>query len=174
MDIKPGGVVFVRCNLSAGNNKKVKLHSQEKIVSSESDTITWNQTFSLDCSGDHESINWLRKEALVFELRWRSFIGRIIGGSKLVGRGEIPWGTFLDSTNVEIEKWVSMIPQNGRLDDDELPAVQIALKIQESDHGEVVEREKVCEGSRACMDYCGCKSCVYYEFFAIEAALEAP
>lgn len=59
-----------------------------------------------------------------------------------MGRGEIPWGTFLDSTNVEIEKWVSMIPQNGRQDDDELPAVQIALKIQESDHGEVVERER--------------------------------
>lgn len=139
-----------------------------------------DQTFSLDCLGtDQESIKWLKQGTLVFELRWRStaapFIGRI-QGSKLIGRAEVPWINVFDSTNMEIEKWVVMILQKRRVYDDVInsTALQIAMKIQESD--KAMERKKVNEGrwdkGCGCMDG-GCNSCVDYEFFSIEAALEA-
>ncbi|KAI3451147.1 hypothetical protein Pfo_007812 [Paulownia fortunei] len=177
IDMKSGGAVFVRCYLSAGNSTRVRLDSQE--ISSKSELITWDQTFSLDCLGSQESIRWLKQGTLVFELRWRStaapFIGRI-QGSKLIGRAEVPWRNVVDSTNMEMEKWVVMIPQNGRVHEDfKPPAVQITMKIQESDP-KIIERKKIDEGRWdewcGCLDG-GCNSCVDYELYAIGAALEA-
>ncbi|KAG8383514.1 hypothetical protein BUALT_Bualt04G0021400 [Buddleja alternifolia] len=115
-----------RCSEFANKNTRVKLDSEE--ISANSD-LTWNQTFSLDCLGnDQNSIKWLKQETLIFELRSRStapFIGRI-SGSKLIGRAEIPWKNVIEAEEMETEKWIFMIPQNGRVHDDvKPPAVQI-------------------------------------------------
>ncbi|KAL7104392.1 hypothetical protein ACP275_08G241700 [Erythranthe tilingii] len=118
-------------------------------------TVAWNETFSLDCSGSKESIERLRQETLVLELRRRStapFVGRL-RGSKLVGKAEIPWRTFLpaDSTeSTEIEKWIPMLPENGGVNvvnyGDKLPAVQIAMEINRR-----TERKKI-SGACGCVD----------------------
>ncbi|XP_012844924.1 PREDICTED: uncharacterized protein LOC105964963 [Erythranthe guttata] len=136
-------------------------------------TVAWNETFSLDCSGSKESIERLRQETLVLELRQRSaapFVGRL-RGSELVGKAEVPWRTLLpDSTeSIEIERWVPMLPENGGVVNygDELPAVQIAMKTNRR-----TERKKI-SGACGCVDGgCSYNSCVDYEFFAIDAALE--
>ncbi|PIN26765.1 hypothetical protein CDL12_00484 [Handroanthus impetiginosus] len=165
--IKSRGVLFVRCYLPAGNNKRVKLESHQ--IPSKSNSITWNQTFSLDCTGSQDSVKWLKQETLVFELRWRTV------RSELVAQAKVPWKNLLDSTNMEIERWVAMIPQNGYVHDDlKPPVVKIAMKIQEFDEG--IERKKI-NGGRwsegcGCADG-GCKSILDYEFFAIDAVLEA-
>ncbi|KAL0423058.1 UNVERIFIED_CONTAM: hypothetical protein Sradi_0840600 [Sesamum radiatum] len=167
--------LFVRCYLPAGGNKRVRLDSQH--TSSKSDSITWDQTFSLDCSGTQDSIECLKQDTVLFELRLRRST-LFINGSKLVARAEVPWNDIVGSTNVEIDKWVVMIPEKGCMYDDvKPPAVQIAVRVQE--FGEVVERKKSSSVRRwdecGCMDDGGCKcnSCVDYEFFAIGAVLEA-
>ncbi|KAI3462064.1 hypothetical protein Pfo_018727 [Paulownia fortunei] len=168
INLKSSGELFVRCYLSAGSNKRVRLDSQE--ISSKSD-LCWNQTFSLDCLGTEDTIKLLKQGTIVFELRRRSsapFIGRM-NGSKLLARSEMPWNDVVDAPNMAIEKWVVMIPKIGCVYDDvKPPAVQIAMKVQES--AEVVEKRKISERR---WDECGCNSCLDYEFFAIEAALEA-
>ncbi|KAK4417193.1 hypothetical protein Salat_2544900 [Sesamum alatum] len=177
-----GGVLFVRCYLSTGNSTRaVRLETQEIEIPSKSDDdddhsiITWNQTFSLDCSGAQESINRLKQgSTIVFELRHRRrstsppLIGRILQGSKLVGRGEVPWKNVVESAGMGIEQWVVMIPGRECV---KLPAVQIAMKIEECGNKRR-ERKGVGEGRWGVHDE-GCGSCVDYEFFAIEAALEA-
>ncbi|KAL8047161.1 hypothetical protein ABFX02_08G221300 [Erythranthe guttata] len=178
-------MLFVRCYLPAGNTTRssVILDSRESIMTSSSPmpmsdtttTVDWNQTISLDCSGSKESIERLRQETLVLELRRRSaapFVGRL-RGSKLVGKAEVPWRTLLpDSTeSMEIEKWIPMLPENGGVNvvnyRDKLPAVQMAMKISQR-----TERKKI-SGACGCVDGGYSNSCVDYEFFAIEAALEA-
>ncbi|KAK6150411.1 hypothetical protein DH2020_015343 [Rehmannia glutinosa] len=182
---KSSETVFIRCYLFAGKNKSVKLDTQQ-ISSSKSDDhlITWDQTFSLDCLGNQQSIKWLKKETLILELRSRkstSFIGRV-QGSKLIGRADVPWRAFMDSMNAEIEKWVPIVPRNnGRVYDDviKLSAVQIGMKIEECDKGIIdMERKRIIISEERGDEWCGCrdggcKSCVDYEFYAIEAALEA-
>lgn len=155
--VKPKGVVFVRCYLHAGSKRRVRLDSQE--IPSNSDSITWNQTFSLDCSGDRESMKCLQEGKLVFELRWRStaapFIGRI-KGSRLIVRAEVPWRNIVNSETV-------MTLENGRVYDDIInpTALQISLELQE--FWKRVNKERWDEGC-CCIDG-GCKSCVDYEFF---------
>ncbi|KAK4383833.1 hypothetical protein Sango_3114900 [Sesamum angolense] len=174
-----GVVLFVRCYLSAGNNTRVvRLETHETGIPSKSDgdhsMITWNSTFSLDCSGAQESINRLTQgSAVVFELRPRSSFPPLIGriqGSKLIGRGEVPWKNVVESADMEIEQWVVMILAGREYDEDvvkQLPAVQIAINIQECG-----KRKEVSEGRWGVHNE-ECGSCVDYEFFAIGAALEA-
>ncbi|KAL0461297.1 UNVERIFIED_CONTAM: hypothetical protein Slati_0017300 [Sesamum latifolium] len=170
---KSSGHLFVRCYLPAGGNNRVRLDSQH--IPSKSDSITWDQTFSLDCSGTQDSIKCLKQGTVLFELRLRRSTP-FINGSKLVARAEVSWNDIMGSTNVEIDKWIVMIPEKGRVYDDvKPPAVQIAVRVQE--FGEVVERKKSSVrrwDECGCMDDgCKCNSCVDYEFFAIAAVLEA-
>ncbi|KAL3622080.1 hypothetical protein CASFOL_034276 [Castilleja foliolosa] len=163
--------LFVRCYLSAGINKRVKLDTQQ--ISSKSN-FTFNQTFSLDCLASKDTIKCLKQGTVVFELRQRrsSLMGRMISNSKLLARAEMSWNDIVvDGPNMTIEKWVVMIPRIGsRVYDDDVkpPAVLIAMKVQES--VEVTERKKIDEWNE---HYCGCKSCVECEFLAIGVALEA-
>ncbi|CAA2998786.1 uncharacterized protein LOC111400260 [Olea europaea subsp. europaea] len=176
IDIKTQGEVFVRCYLSAGNNKRVQINTQH--IPTKSDLL-WNETFSLDCSGsDEDSISLLKQGSVIFELRWRStapFIGRI-NGSKLLGRAEIPWKNIFLSPNMEIENWVVMIPKDNKwVDEDAKPAaVQIGMKIQESAVASIKRRknDRKWDECGRCMDGM-CSSCVDYDIFAIGAAFEA-
>ncbi|CAI9753164.1 unnamed protein product [Fraxinus pennsylvanica] len=176
IDHKHQGEVFVRCYLSAGNNKRVQINTQQ--IPTKSDLI-WNKTFSLDCSGsDEDSISLLKQESVVFELRWKStapFIGRI-NGSKLLGRAEIPWKNVILSQNKEIENWVVMIPKDNKWVDEEAKpaAVQIGMKIQESALASIKRRknDRKWEECGCCMDG-KCSSWVDYDIFAIGAAFEA-
>lgn len=168
IETKPNGLFFVRCYLHAGKNSRVKLDSKE--IPSKFDSITWNQTFSLDCSGNKESIGKLKEETLVFELRWRSatvpFIGRI-RGSRLIGKSEISWNNFVDSVNKEVEKYLVVDAKKRRVYDDIIDPIelQIGVKLDEC------KRKRVSE--ERWDESCVCTSCAAYDFFAIEAALEA-
>ncbi|KAK1370982.1 Transmembrane gamma-carboxyglutamic acid protein like [Heracleum sosnowskyi] len=100
------GSVFVRCYMSAGNNKRVRFESRE--VSSSN--MVWNQSFSLNCFGTKESMsNMLFEGTVIFELRQRStgfsYFGRT-GKSQLVGKAEVPWKTVYESSTMDIEKWM--------------------------------------------------------------------
>ncbi|KAG8373363.1 hypothetical protein BUALT_Bualt11G0016400 [Buddleja alternifolia] len=179
INLKSDGQLFVRCFLSLGNNKRVRIDTQQ--ISSSNSDLTWNQTFSLDCLGNQHSIKQLREAAtIVFELRHKksspSIISRI-NGSKLLGRAEIPWRNVVDSPNMAIEEWVVMISKNGCIYDDVIKprGVQISMKVEELSKG--IMKRKINE--RKWDDECGCmdggcnNSCVEYEFFAVGAALDA-
>lgn len=74
----------------------------------------------------------------------------------------------MGSTNMEVEKWVVMTPNKRCVYDDVInsTAMQVVVKLREC-CSEGVKRKKV-----TCEERCGCDSCLDYEFFAIEAALE--
>ncbi|XP_042041116.1 uncharacterized protein LOC121786542 [Salvia splendens] len=155
--------VFVRCYIPTTSNKRVRLDSQQ--ISSHSN-LTWNQTFSLNCSATPQTIQSLKQGTIVFELRCRSSATLVsrMSGSKLLARAEMPWNDVVEVPN---EKWVVMTAKDGYVysDDVKPPALQIATKVEEV--GEVKRRK---EYSCDCMD-CGCNYCVDYDFFALGAAL---
>ncbi|XP_051144027.1 uncharacterized protein LOC127260352 [Andrographis paniculata] len=170
----PSQELFVRCYLPNGsNNGRSRIDSQ--VIPSQSKFPTWDQTFSLCCSGTRESIKSLEREVVVFELRCRTRVPTCIGcmikkGSKLVGRAERPWKDIVEAGEIGREEWVVMIPKNGWIDcgDVKPPAVKMAIKVKEL----IQENKKGIHEIR--LDgSCGCKSCMAYEFVVIEAALEA-
>ncbi|KAI7746501.1 hypothetical protein M8C21_026239 [Ambrosia artemisiifolia] len=99
------GYLFVRCYLSAGNNKRVRVDSRE--VSSNGD-LSWNESFSLECKGANQSIDMITHGTIVLELRWRSNSIALFRRSQLVGRAEVSWRDAFESPNMEIKKWVMM------------------------------------------------------------------
>ncbi|KAB2058115.1 hypothetical protein ERO13_A11G201900v2 [Gossypium hirsutum] len=182
IELKYPGNLFVRYYLFAGSNKRVKVDSHE--ISSKLDPI-WNESFSLECSGTQESINGLKQQTLVFELRCRSKMMTVLGKmgkSKLLGRAEIPWKAVLESPNMEIEKyWVTMSVNDCVLESLKPPSIQISMKLGEGPA--IVETEKKKKRKQSLKnswDGCGCKdvgggccSCADYEIFALAAAMEA-
>ncbi|KAG2716626.1 hypothetical protein I3760_03G135700 [Carya illinoinensis] len=182
VEFKSTGTLFVRCYLSAGNNKRIRLNSRE--ISCRS-FLSWNESLLLDCVGSQDSIGDLMQENLVFELRWRNkvpVIGRIVR-SKLLGRGEIPWKEVFESPKMEMEKyyWVTMIPTSGEVlvEDVELPKLQVGMKVQVPAMAEKDRRRNI-NGKAKKWDDCGCgckdgRGCSYrdYDVFALAAALEA-
>lgn len=174
VDFKSTGTLFVRCYLSAGNNKRIRLNSRE--ISPRSD-LSWNESFSLDCSGTQDSMDNLKQENVVFELRWRSKVpvfGRI-AGSQLLGRVEIPWKEVFESPNMEMEKWVPMISSMRHVGDNKPPKLQLGMKVEVPAMEEMGRRRN---GKVKKWDECGCKdfhgySCEDYDIFALAAALEA-
>ncbi|XWS41559.1 hypothetical protein CRYUN_Cryun17cG0092400 [Craigia yunnanensis] len=178
---KSPGNLFVRYYLSAGNNKRIKLNSHE--ISSKSELI-WNESFSLECSGAEESLNDLKQQTVVFELRWRStmrVLGKM-GKSQLLGRAEMPWKAVFESPNMEIEKyWLIMVSMNDRvLESLKPPSLQISMKlIRGPAIVEIEKKNKRKERLKNNCDGCGCKdigggySCADYEIFALAAAMEA-
>lgn len=170
IDPKSSGYLFVRCCLPAGNKQRViKLDTHQ--ISPKSNLV-WDQTYFLNClSTEENSANFLKQEeSIMLELRRR--IPAPFLGSKLVGRAEVTWTECVESRNMKIEKWVSMIPKSGRVHEDSKPAaVHIAVKIQDS----VMDRGlRSWDGDCICMDGIGCNSCYLdYEFFALGSTLEA-
>ncbi|XVF61644.1 hypothetical protein PTKIN_Ptkin08bG0147000 [Pterospermum kingtungense] len=174
---KSPGNLFVRYYLSVGNNKRIQLNSHE--ISSKSEPI-WNESFSLECSGADESVDYLKQQTLVFELRWRSTVPVLgkMGKSQLLGRAEMPWHAVFESPNMEIEKhWLPMDSTNGRvLQSLKPPSLQISMKLVRGPSFVETEKKK---NKRKERDGCGCKdigggyNCADYELFALAAAMEA-
>ncbi|KAG7983169.1 hypothetical protein I3843_04G091300 [Carya illinoinensis] len=183
VEFKSTGSLFVRCYISAGNNKRIRLNSRE--ISSRSD-LSWNESLSLDCFGTHDTMDNLKQENVIFELRWRNkvpVLGRnIIGGSKLLGRAEIPWKKVYESPNMEMEKWITMIPTSGcvLVEGVKPPKLQVGIKVEVPAMVEKERRRSSNYGKGKKWDECGCKdghghgcSCEDYNIFALAAALEA-
>lgn len=173
-----GSNLFVRCYLSSGEDQRVQINSQD-IPSKSADQLFWDESFSLDCSGTQDSINNLKQGSVVVELHSRKNILPILGGSKILGRAEIPWTSVFESTNMEIVEWAIMGKENTKP-----MAVQIAMKvisvketIQVKKNDSKLRRSSSWDKSScACMDYCGCNSSNIfsvddYEVFALGAAL---
>ncbi|KAL6222935.1 hypothetical protein ACLB2K_006325 [Fragaria x ananassa] len=172
--LKTTGNLFVRYYLSAGDGKRVSLNTRE--ISAKSDHI-WNESISLECNGS----NRFEQDTVVFELRWRStvpFFGNI-GGSQLLGRAEVPWKEVLESPNMELDKWLMMVPRStsGRALEGKLPKLQVSIKVAVQTE---VGMEKRRQRRTKKWDECGCKdghgcgrTCSDYEIFALAALLEA-
>ena len=171
VESKSKGSFFVRYYLSTGSNKTIQLNTRE--ISSKSD-LSWNESFALDCFGSQDSMDNLKQQTVVFELRWRNKVPVLgnIGGSQLLGRAEIPWKQVFESQNMEIEKWITMDSTKGHV----LPKLQVGMRIQVP---AMVEMERRTHGMVSKWDECGCKdghcysSCGDYEIFALAAVLEA-
>ncbi|KAI5669889.1 hypothetical protein M9H77_19742 [Catharanthus roseus] len=178
-----GDHLFIRCYLSAGNDRRVQLNSRE--IPTNSNPI-WDDSFSLECLGTEESINSVRQGNVIFELRSRNKLSSVpifgkFGGSKLLGRAEFPWKTVFESQNMEIETWVRMILKNGRVTNEHVkpPAVKISMKIRVLEE----ERSKNPKNDRlrgwdnnnecCCLACNGCHSCADFDIFALGFALEA-
>nr|XP_009777404.1 PREDICTED: uncharacterized protein LOC104226976 [Nicotiana sylvestris] len=126
------------------------------------------------CLGNEESINMLKQGSVVFELRSRKVVpvfGKV-GGSKIMGRAEVPWRSVFESKNMEIVEWAIIMDSKKRnLHEDVKPmAVQISMKVG------VKETKKVQKNDNT-MDKCGCNSTIFSaednEVFALGAALDA-
>ncbi|XP_011031007.1 PREDICTED: uncharacterized protein LOC105130278 [Populus euphratica] len=178
IEVKSHGSLFVRYYLSAGKNKRIQLKSRE--ISSKSN-LFWNESFSLECIGTEDSINNLKQETVVFELRWRNtnpILAKILGGSQLLGRAEVPWRTVLESPNLEMERWVMLVPKKGSVPDDvKPPSVQIAMRATVPEMAEM-EKKNRRDGRLRKRDECGCCKdsrcrCEDYEIFALVVAMEA-
>ncbi|OIT03601.1 PREDICTED: uncharacterized protein LOC109226352 [Nicotiana attenuata] len=172
-----GGSLFVRCYLSAGEKQRVQIKTQE--ILSKSD-LSWNESFSLDCLGIEESINLLKQGSVVFELHSRKVVpvfGKV-GGSKIMGRAEVPWKSVFESKNMEIVEWAIIMDSNKRnLHEDVKPmAVQISMKVSVKETKKVKRNDSTMDKC-GCMDYCGCNSTIFCaednEVFALGAALDA-
>lgn len=173
--IKTTGNLFVRYHFSAGGNKRIRLNTRE--ISTKSDHV-WNESISMECNGTDSFL----QETVVFELRWRNTVpvfGRI-GGSQLLGRAEIPWKEVLESPNMELDKWVTMVPRSTSghaLEGVKLPKLQIGIKVGvQAEVGMEKRRQRRAQK----WDECGCEdghgygcSCSDYDIFALAAALEA-
>ncbi|XP_071913917.1 uncharacterized protein [Coffea arabica] len=176
-EFKSSGDWFVRCCLPTGNNtRRVQLNSKK--ISSESD-LFWDEFFSLECLGTEDAINSLRQGSIVFELRSiKSVLERLTGGSKIMGRAEIPLENVFESPNIEVETWARMNSKNPRLHQDvKPPSVPVEVKIgvpemtnEWSQNNDRLRRRR--------WDYsCGCKEggcqSLDYDLFALGFALEA-
>ncbi|XP_055818523.1 uncharacterized protein LOC129887442 [Solanum dulcamara] len=172
--------LFVRCYLPTGNNnQRVKLNSQE--ISSKSD-LFWDESFSLECMGNQDSINMMKQGTVIFELRSRKYLpifGKNIGGSQLLGTVEIPWKRVFESTEMEIEEWEIFMATSKNVNEDvKPPAVKIAMKVKVNETTKVNKLRRSWDESCACKGYCGCNSnSIFsaddYEIFALGAALDA-
>uniref|UniRef100_A0A6N2LJ22 C2 domain-containing protein n=1 Tax=Salix viminalis TaxID=40686 RepID=A0A6N2LJ22_SALVM len=102
VEFKSHGSLFVRYYLSTGNNKRAQLNSRE--ISAKAD-LFWNESFSLQCSGNEDSINSLKQQTVVFELRWRS-TNPILG--KIAMRVRVPAMAEMEKTkrrNGRLKRW---------------------------------------------------------------------
>ncbi|KAK4343623.1 hypothetical protein RND71_036717 [Anisodus tanguticus] len=182
--ISLGRSLFVRCYLSAGEDQRVQINSQE--IPSKSTDLFWDESFSLDCSGPQDSINNLKQGSVVFELHSRKVLPILgkVGVSQIMGRAEIPWTSVFESPNMEIVEWAIMGKEKRCLHEDvKLMAVQISMKVSVKETTKVKKNDKSRRSSSwdkscACMDYCGCNSSNIfsaddYEVFALGAALGA-
>ncbi|PON32307.1 C2 domain containing protein [Parasponia andersonii] len=184
IESKPRGNLYVRYYLS-GEDKKKKVRFKTKEISTRNDLV-WNQSFSLDCCGTgHQGfidVAKLKQEILVFELRWRKrvpLLGRLtFGGSKLLGKAEIAWKEVIESPNMVLDKWVTIVNSVGG--DRALEGVVKPAKLKVEIRVRVWKAEEILENRRVRMgkknwDECGCQNghhrcctsstCDHYDIF---------
>ncbi|KAI3691446.1 hypothetical protein L2E82_49805 [Cichorium intybus] len=166
------GYLFVRCYLSAGNNKRVRFDSRE--MSPKGD-ICWNESFSLDCIGTKQSMDMISHGTIVLELRWKTNTMSMFARSQLLGTTELSWGGAFESPNMELDRWVMM---KSKKKDVKAPSVRIAMKIETPfvcavDLAERKRKNKWDERCGCCHGDCSDSTCVDGELFAIGAAFDA-
>ncbi|KAB5556509.1 hypothetical protein DKX38_007418 [Salix brachista] len=159
-------------DLAQGKNKRIQLNSRE--ISSKSN-LFWNESFSLECLGTDDSINNLKQETVVFELKWRNTnpILAKIGGSQLLGRAEVPWKTVLESPNLEMKSGLCWFRRRA-VSLMTSPSVQIAMRARVPEMAEMAKKNRRngrLKGRGCCKDS-GCR-CEDYDIFALVVALEA-
>ncbi|XP_042474977.1 uncharacterized protein LOC122057047 [Macadamia integrifolia] len=165
------GKLFVRCYLSGvGNNEKIRLNSKE--IPSTSHPY-WNESISLECSATKDCMKELKQQSVVFELRWRNkttILGRI-GRSKLLGRAVLLWKDVLESSELIIERWVTMVvaTRSHVLEGLNQPVLHVEMKVGVPGTMEKVKKRRWGE--------CGCRheGCDGGgdDLFALASALEA-
>ncbi|KAJ4965092.1 hypothetical protein NE237_016941 [Protea cynaroides] len=172
------GKLFVRCYLCTGNNERTRLNGRE--ISATSHPY-WNDSVSLECSAANDHyMDELKQQSVMFELRWRNnspILGRI-SGSKLLGRAVVSWKDVLESSELAIQKWVSMDSVNSHdLEGLKPPALHIGMKLGVPCMAEMVKRRRDVALMR--WNNCGCRhgSCCACniadpELFALAAAIE--
>ncbi|XP_065876687.1 uncharacterized protein [Euphorbia lathyris] len=177
IQLKSHGTFFVRYYLSAANNKRIQINSNE--ISSKSN-LFWNESNSVECLGTQDTVNSLKEESIVMELRWRSnSTNPMRRSSKLVGSAQIPWRSVFESPNMQMEKWVNMVPnqkinRTSVFDESiQLPSVQVCMRIKMPAEL-MVEKKRINRPQQyECTHkngYCKCKD---YEILALVGAFES-
>ncbi|XP_043719543.1 uncharacterized protein LOC122667347 [Telopea speciosissima] len=130
------GKFFVRCYLNTRNNERIRLNSTREIPSTSQPF--WNESTSLECSSTANSycIDELKQQSVVFELRWRNnspMFGRF-GGSKLLGKAEVSWKDVLESSELVVQRWVSIVPSSSSsslvVEGLKPPALHVEMKVR--------------------------------------------
>ncbi|KAG6594878.1 hypothetical protein SDJN03_11431, partial [Cucurbita argyrosperma subsp. sororia] len=169
LEFKSPKNLFVRYYLSAGNNERIRLNTQQ--ISSKFDFI-WNQSLSLECLGTHDSIHALKQSTVVFELRQAKalppLLGRILG-SRLLGRGEIPWEEVFGSPNLEIAKWVCLVREGLGL---KQPKLKVGMRVRVNKMETEMKRKRCGIWKDECGCNCKMDYCADHDVFAIAAAME--
>ncbi|WCJ31872.1 hypothetical protein M5689_013323 [Euphorbia peplus] len=176
IQIKSNGTFFVRYHLSAPNNKNIQINTKE--ISSKSD-LFWNESTSVECLGTKDTVNTLKQEKIVLELRWRSNSSNPIRrSSKLVGTAEIPWSRVFESPNMEVEKWVTMVstqkmnPTSVFDESVKLPSIQICMRVRIPSEL-MVEKKRINRSQEYECHHNGYCKCQDYDIFALVGAFEA-
>ncbi|XP_042474993.1 uncharacterized protein LOC122057063 [Macadamia integrifolia] len=114
----------------------------------------------------------LKQKSVVFELRWRNktaILGRI-GRSKLLGKAEILWKDVLESSELAIERWVTMEATRSHvLEGLNPPALHVEMKVGVPGTTEKVRKRRL--GECRCRHE-GCNG-GGDDLFALALALEA-
>ncbi|GMI94148.1 hypothetical protein like AT5G65030 [Hibiscus trionum] len=174
IQLKSHGNLFIRYYLPAGNNNTIPLNTKQ-ISTKSSQMIMWNESFSLEFSASEESVNYLKQQTLVFELRRR----RKLGKSVVLGKAEMPWKAVFQSPNMEIDNcWLTLVSMNDRDVETGLepPSIRISMKLVRGLAMAEIENQKRMKNN---WDGCGCQgidggcNCAAdYGIFAIAAAME--
>lgn len=182
-----GSNLFVRFYLPTAGGQRIHLDTVDVPAAA----CSWDEAYSLQCSGSEDTIKELKQESVVFELRQRRRRRRmaLFGGSssKLLGTAELPWRKAFEAPDMKIEKWVPVIPSASISEEGEKPpSIRVAMNIRsgsEKAEGRRAQRrqsrkKRVEEGECCCGGRCdgqwgcGCGE-EYYHVFAMAAALEA-
>ncbi|KAK8486857.1 hypothetical protein V6N13_038866 [Hibiscus sabdariffa] len=169
IELKSHANLFIRYYLPAGNKGRIQLNTKQ-ISTKSSPMITWNESFSLECSA---SIKYLKQQTVVFELRRK----RKLGKSVVLGRAEMPWKAVFESPNMEIDRyWLPMVSMNDGVFETGLkpPSIRLSLSMKMVGGPTMEEREKQNKGKQRLKNHIdgGCDCGADYEIFALAAALE--
>ncbi|KAL9229732.1 hypothetical protein vseg_005167 [Gypsophila vaccaria] len=158
----------------------------------DNDHVFWNESFSLECNGAQTSIDDLKEENIVFELRMRNTSPNLLGkrgGSQLIARAEITWKSVFDTPDMVTLEWVSMTrAEKVKCEEhccmESPPALQVGIKVECTDLSRKVvsseetktrrrrERLKNWDGCGCISCNEGCCSCVDNELLFVGASLD--
>ncbi|XP_065873248.1 uncharacterized protein [Euphorbia lathyris] len=177
IQLKSHGTFFVRYYLSAPNNKRIQINTKQ--ISSKSNLV-WNESNSVECLGTQETVNSLKEDSIVMELRWRSNSTNLFRrSSKLVGSAQIPWRSVFESPNMQMEKWVNMVSnqkmnRTSVFDESiQLPSVQICMSVRMPAQL-TVEKKRINRSQQyECTHDSGYCRCQDYEILALVGAFES-
>ncbi|XP_038985602.1 uncharacterized protein LOC120111775 [Phoenix dactylifera] len=147
--------LFMRCYISAGSGRRIQIDTRE--IPSRDD-LTWDCIASVECQGPSSRMQELREQhSIVFELRRRKempVLGRL-ARSELFGRAEIAWRDVWGSTDMSVERQVSLGPTKCLPVAVEPPVLVVRVEVgvsKAAENGRVGRRVEWKEG-------CSCGDC---------------